>query len=303
MKRFLKFVIISMCAVINPTLIIAQDQTSSEANSDSSNEVRQASEESLEPSKFISDGSSILIPKTQTKITPISGWEVITSTNMSVIMQEPEAEKTADDIKYQRNITVALIQNPSYMSETRMAKFIEELKDSYGKSATNYTIAESKIFDIQNHKAIMVYAAYSLNNIDLMQLNILVSDNSKQYMLTYTDLASRFTNEALFNQAWESMVSIQIESDPVNPVNELAKYGIVVLVSLIALVSIIKAKKRSASKFYEQESDSIYSDDDNYDYNYSSLEHTKVSKKNNHNDWNGANEDDYSSEICSGFDF
>ena len=301
MKNLVKLAIISMCATINPALIIAQDQEQSEATADSSSEVRQASEE-VTPSRFTADGSSILIPKTQTKITPISGWEVITSTNMSVIMQEPEVEKTADDIKYQRNITVALIQNPSYMNETRMAKFVEELKDSYGKSANNYTVAESKIFDIQNHKAIMVYAAYTLNNIDLMQLNILVSDNSKQYMLTYTDLASRFSQENLFNQAWESMVSIELESDPVNPMNEMAKYAIIVLVSLIAIVSIIKARKRSASKFYEQESDSIYSDDsDDEDY---SLEHTKVSKNNNQSDWNRASEDDdYSDDICSGFNF
>jgi hypothetical protein len=60
----------------------------------------------------------------------------------------------------------------------------------------------------------------------MMQMHILVSGGEKQFLLTYTDLAARFSdqNDKGFDTAWNSMVSIEVSGMTPSRIEGYYKY-------------------------------------------------------------------------------
>lgn len=219
------------------------------------------------PEKIVSDGSRFVVSEQEMAITPPAGWEVLTrSSGLSLIMQEPRVEAPSyTKPKYQRNITVATVQRPSPIDEQRAASLKEELTKTFGKPgmSSNFQIVEHKFFDYRGKKdGLVVYSSMQLGEFQMMQMHVLISGEARQYVMTYTDLASEFAaNNAAYEKAWNSMVSIDVVGKAPVRYMEYVPYGIAGGVAFLLFTAIGFLRRRSASRGYAHDANEIYSDD------------------------------------------
>ena len=162
-------------------------------------------------------------------ITPPQGWEVTEGmAGTSLVMQEPLADKGAaekaaaqtgkDQTTFRRNITVAAIQNPAPIDEQRATELQAELEKRFGQSGVirDYKVTEHKFFNYHGtNDGLVMYSSMVMSDVAVMQMHILVSGSEKQYLLTYTDLATSISNpnNPVFEAAWNSMVSIGVKGE------------------------------------------------------------------------------------------
>lgn len=161
------------------------------------------------------------------KITAPAGWEVTQGmSGAGLVMQEPQADMNAIEkaaaksgqvqTTFRRNITVAAIHKGSPVDEQRATELKADLEKRFGQSAgvRDYQVTEHKFFNYRGkNDGLVMYSSLVLSDVPVMQMHILVSGADKQYLLTYTDLASSITNpnNPVFEAAWNSMVSIEVE--------------------------------------------------------------------------------------------
>jgi hypothetical protein len=206
-----------------------------------------------EPSN--SDGSAISIEALGIVVTPPKGWQVDMrkSNGMAVIMSEPKVVLT--HVKevittYQRNITVSVKHEATPIDGKTEATLAEALKREFSKSnmIQDYSIMETKIFDFAPKvKALLVYASFRLNGVNMMHMHVLVSGEEKQFLQTYTDMASRFsTTDAGFTQAWTSITGLQVKGAAPARYENIIKFGSAagILSILLAAVSFIRHRGR-----------------------------------------------------------
>jgi hypothetical protein len=199
--------------------------TAEEASSDA------ASAEAATPAaKQISDGRPFEITDLGMQITPPAGWEMLTNSgSVSLVLQEPKAPVEYDKTMYQRNITVAAAHRASPIDEKRAAELKEQLATSFGKDGlvSEFQVLEHKFFDYRGkNDGLLVYSSMKIGEEPMMQMHILVSGGEKQFLLTYTDLAARFSdqNDKGFDTAWNSMVSIEVSGMTPSRIEGYYKY-------------------------------------------------------------------------------
>lgn len=169
------------------------------------------------PSMFVSDGSVVRFDQDRASLMPISGWQVeprgagMALVMKEVVKQDPKAAVDYSQPLFARNISVMTMNEPSPIDEARAASFEEQ----YLKMATrdgamkDLQITGHKFFNYKGENdGLVFFAQHSANGFQMMQMIILVSGDAKQYLLTYTDLASRFSNQDSYDAAWKSMTSV-----------------------------------------------------------------------------------------------
>lgn len=182
------------------------------------------------PTTLVSDGSSFEINDLGMKINPPTGWEIITNTgSVSLLLQEPKGPVEYDKTMYQRNITVAASHRASPIDEKRADDLKSQLQASFGKdtSASDFQVLEHKFFDYRGkNDGLLVYSSLKIGEEPMMQMHILVSGGEKQFLLTYTDMASRFNDQVDkgFETAWNSMVSIEVSGQAPHRIEGYYKY-------------------------------------------------------------------------------
>jgi hypothetical protein len=152
-------------------------------------------------------------------IAPIAGWKIERKAlGMGLVMKEVLPEQKPGDIDYSkpifaRNITLMTLPEARYMDE----QGIEEAKADITKmiardpSLKDFAITEAKAFDYKGkNDGIVIFSQLTVNNYQMMQMQILVSGDQKSYLMTYSDLATNFANPASYDAAWKSMTSIVI---------------------------------------------------------------------------------------------
>lgn len=221
------------------------------------------------PGVVISDGTPVDVKNTGIKITPPSGWEVVGDvTGLSLVLQEPKPLPVPGDYvnpTYQRNLTLAVMHEPTPIDTQAAETLKEKLMNTFGKNAliSDFTITEQKFFDYKaKNDGILVYATMKIGGFDMTQMHVLVSGAEKHVLMTYTDLASEFSKPGSgFDKAWSSIASIEV------PGNAPSRYLETMLVSSAAglLFSLIGTglyvRRRRELKSYMEFSDEIYKDD------------------------------------------
>lgn len=174
-----------------------------------------------EENTISSETTLIDIPEAGLKIIPPPGWTASRDTpGLTLVMREPlDPKPSYDKPKYQRNITLMTLHQPSPIDFARMEELKGELVKQFGQagSVSQFQIIESKIFDYRKKSdGILVYSSVNIGEYPMMQMHVLVSSHSKQYLMTYTDLAERFTkaNDPVFATAWSSLMSLEVEGSP-----------------------------------------------------------------------------------------
>jgi hypothetical protein len=169
-------------------------------------------------SEEIADGSNIeLTPGLS--LTPIKGWLLERKAGgMTLVMKEvlPTTGATPTDYSkplFARNISVMTLSKARPID----AKSIDELKGEIGKMImrdsylSDFAFTEAKLFDYKGkNDGVVLFSQLTVNNYQMMQMQIVVSGGEKSYLLTYSDLASNFANPATFDAAWKSMTSINV---------------------------------------------------------------------------------------------
>lgn len=169
---------------------------------------------------FQSDGSKVYSTGPLFSITPPQGWAVTHGpggNSPTLIMQEPEQKfvKGSKDPIFRRNITVSLIQQSAPIDDVRLKSFKEDLEKKFGNNSLtrNFQVIETRFGNWKGTKdAIIAYAGWLAGDIQMMQMHILVSGNDHQYMMSYTDMASRFLPESeQMTAAWNTMMSLDLD--------------------------------------------------------------------------------------------
>ncbi len=183
------------------------------SSSQSSNESQQVASQPL-----ISDGTLIEVDELGLSITPPTGWEVIKNEyNLSFVIQEPKKENEKPnykDPKFQRHITVAAMHSSSPIDDKRAAELEAELVKKSSDSAliSDFTVFDRKFFDYKGKDdGLVLYSTLKINQFDMMQMHVLLSGESKQFLLTYTDLAKRFqADESTLTSVWQTMTTVDV---------------------------------------------------------------------------------------------
>ena len=169
-------------------------------------------------STFISEGNIYELKELGIKLTPPKGWEVASgSSGLSLVMKEPrDPEPAYDAPKYQRNITMAVIHTPSPIDEKRAQELEAQLVKTFSQegSSQDFKIVEHKFFNYKGENdGLLVYSNSTVNGYPMMQMHVLLGSDKKQFLFTYSDLASRFasSNSGPYQQAWSTIVGSEIE--------------------------------------------------------------------------------------------
>jgi hypothetical protein len=94
---------------------------------------------------------------------------------------------------------------------------IEEIKTDISKmiardpSLRDFTFTDQKLFDYKGkNDGIVLFSQLTVNNFQMMQMQIVVSGEKKSYLMTYSDLAANFANPAAYDAAWKAMTSLTV---------------------------------------------------------------------------------------------
>lgn len=169
----------------------------------------------------ISDGSRIKLGENVT-LAPIAGWQIERQRpGMSLIMKEtlPEQRGPIDYSKpiFQRNISMITVNKPRYIDSDAIAEIKSEISKMIARdpSLKDFAFTEAKLFDYKNkNDGVVLFSQLTANNYPMMLMHVVISGDQKSYMLTYTDLASNFSNPPNFDAAWKSMTSIEVAGVP-----------------------------------------------------------------------------------------
>lgn len=164
------------------------------------------------------NASVIEVSRVQAKITPPAGWLADQEVSgLSLVIKEPPSDKPSyDKPKYQRNITLLTMHQPSPIDAQRLEGFKADLAKQMASTGgiSGFQVIEAKLFDYRlKNDGILVYSSMKLGEYKMMQMHVLVSGSQKQYLMTYTDLLERFNDskDYGFAAAWSSMVSLEVE--------------------------------------------------------------------------------------------
>ena len=217
----------------------------------------------------IADGSFVAIPNLGIKIRPPMGWNYDQVSGLSMVMQEPvQMKQKSTDVKFRRNITVAAMHKSSPIDEQRAKELSADLLARFGKDSlvSDYKILEYKFFNYHAiNDGLMVYTSLKLDDFQMMQMHVLVSGQSNQFLMTYTDFASEFAKQGSgFTDAWNSMVGIDVTGAAPQRYNELIRNSIYVGTGFLLVGMLGLMRSRRAKVDYEREADVIYQDESSW---------------------------------------
>lgn len=215
------------------------------------------------PAVMISNGQPQMIQRLGITISPIAGWEVAEGAQgMSLVMQEPKAPVVipkpgeAPAISYRRSISVTSFDESYALNASEANKWMQRLQEIIGKGPgiNNLVInPEYKFFNYrQANDGLVIYAQYTANEIPMTQVNVIVPGANNAYLITYSDMQSRFDAQPqLFSEAWGSMVSLDVTGEPVwryaDDVTKASFAGGFLLVG----IALILLRRRRAKKFLD----------------------------------------------------
>lgn len=201
------------------------------------------------------EGQRIRVGEKGFSIIPPPGWDVVKDhPNLSLVLQIPETQKET----YRRTIQVAVGNEKVFIDDISAKQFQEKIESQFSSlpGIGEYRIrSQIDVNMLDGRKGHLFYAEFESNGKRMMQAHIVVSSESRFYLLTYTDLADHFEKEEhaeILAQAWDAMISVELDSP--TPVRFKEVYWGLGFISLLALVlfSAFFQRKRGLSRRMEE---------------------------------------------------
>lgn len=209
----------------------------------------------------ISQGERIVIDGKGFSIKPPVGWIVqrdVHRVSLALVAPVPEGQ-------YPSNINVIRFSGAKIINQETAEKFAEKIiKDFPAASPTidAYTLRNSQSIDLADgRKALMFYTDFLGSGRKMMQAHVLASSETNHYLITYTDAAENFEPNAegvqsqVFNLAWESLASLELDSPNPVPSQELTWILSIVGILVIAWFVFSFIRNRRAAAEYRQFAD------------------------------------------------
>ncbi|MEI6832617.1 MAG: hypothetical protein WCL28_01390 [bacterium] len=209
----------------------------------------------------ISQGERIVIEGKGFSIKPPVGWIVqrdVHRVSLTLAAPVPEGQ-------YPSNINVIRFSGAKIINQETAEKFAEKIiKDFPAASPTidAYTLRNSQPIDLADgRKALMFYTDFLGSGRKMMQAHVLASSETNHYLITYTDAAENFEPNAegvqsqVFNLAWETLASLELDSPNPVPSQELTWILSIVGILVIAWFVFSFIRNRRAAAEYRQFAD------------------------------------------------
>lgn len=197
----------------------------------------------------ISNGSPLTLDKINLTITPPSNWKVRFDTaKFDLVAEEPTRGRVKAGkqwVNFKRNITVKTIDQANFIDESRAAAFPDELALIL-KADPNAQVLNARTFNYKGKDdGITAYSTTSLNGIEVTQLHVLVGGSDRQYLLTYSDLSSRYRADSEAGKlAWTTLTRVQITGTPPWRYTRPLGFVSIALISIISLLTLRHLRRR-----------------------------------------------------------
>lgn len=181
------------------------------------------------------------------------GWEVRKDfPNASLLMQVPMSPGT----KYQRTIQVMSFSGARFINPVTAKEFEEIIQKRFAaasSSVQDYKVRNHLPIEMQDgRQGMLYYAAFVMEGVPMMQAHILVSSQTRHFLLTFTDLAEHFeesANSPELAEAWTSMTSVALDSPTPRSEDKMIILasiigGVIVLFFVLILLRNWLARKR-----------------------------------------------------------
>jgi hypothetical protein len=252
---------------VSLTSLIGWNQVAVAQNSETAIDKSAQASEPL-PTRFISDGSRLVFEKIGLNFTPIEGWEVSRQGgSMTLVMQELDRSlvKSGDQrVRYQRNFTIVTKHNAMPIDQQAISDFEEMLKVKMAQNAmvSDFQVLENRVFNHQGLRdGILVYSSMKLGEFSIMQAHALISGSNNHFILSYSDLAERFTSDQeSFQKIWTAINTVKIVGKPKHRYFNVVVIGGSSMLLVILFVLINFVRKWRASRIYSEIANSVYDD-------------------------------------------
>ncbi len=161
---------------------------------------------------------------------------------------------------YNSYLTISTNSKPWYIDKATLddnqapfsLKTITEYYKSHFGNAENYEILDSSLQTLDKGRpALLIYAQVKMGETPLYQAHLILADQKRSYLITYTDLAATF--EQHFEQIYPVIAQIELLGPaPDRPMimNQVMLYGIPLILFLLGYV--IMAIRGSGSELSEE---------------------------------------------------
>lgn len=207
------------------------------------------------PLGSVSDGARISVDDKGFSLTVPEGWIIRRDLpRTSLYLQAPNKA----DGGYLRNIGVAKFTGPKVINDITADEFAKYLEKNFPASSpeiTNYQLRNHQMVQMADgREGILFYTDFKANDRAMMQAHVLVSSETHHYLITYTDLADHFENPTgntgYLAEAWESMISIELNSPNPKPLEDAQNNLLYVGIAIVIGVAFMVWRNRSAGRLY-----------------------------------------------------
>ena len=190
-------------------------------------------------------------------IVPPDGWLIRRDMPRTSLFMEIQPQA---DLPYQRNIAVIKFNDSRLMNDLTAQEFSDYLIKNFPHASEQ--IAQ---YQLRNHapiqmsdgrEGILFYTEFLVRDVKMMQAHVLVSSQTNHYLATYTDIAEHFENPQgntqFLAEAWNSMVSIELDSATPQPMDTAQSVVIVSLIMVFIGVVVSYVRHKRAAELYRR---------------------------------------------------
>lgn len=223
-----------------------------------------ASDQQPPPSGRVSAGKRVNLRDGELSLEIPKGWVYHADIpGQTLLALAPEG----DSLGFQRAIQIMTFGGPKFLDEVTANEYREVIARKFsGASAaiTNYQMNNHlKIEMADGRPAILFYAGFQKDNREFMQAHILISNMERHFVISYTDGAEHFANDAPtpnLNEAWQVLISTVIKGPTPLRYGAFYKMGGVIAFFCMAFALWTIYRKSTAHR-YEQEIKSEFAED------------------------------------------
>ena len=197
---------------------------------------------------YMSASNRIQLESKGFSIIPPKNWTVSkNSRGMSLLMMEPEQKHSL----YRATIQVITSHSGMSMNDVnakKIAKFISEEIPSRNNLMKGYRLRNYEPVNLNDgRKGYIYYSEFSIDNVNLMQMHLLISSATKHFLVTYTDLASYFDGDIStrdkLSTVWSSFSSIELDSKSPIPIYQNTTV-LAIIIGIIAFMTLITLTRK-----------------------------------------------------------
>ncbi len=205
---------------------------------------------------ILSTGERVEVPVKGFSIIPPDGWEVYANLPGVTLLLEIPISKQAvlkHTKVYPRNILVLSFPNPVPIDSQTMKEFHKTLFKNFSNPARNlekYNLYSSEIVKLKNGEpGILYYADFESQGQKMRQAHLVVSSEIGHFLISFTDIREHFENPqniAIFQSAWNSLLSIELESSAPTRINWILLIfaGVAILILLWVGIAHLQRRKK-----------------------------------------------------------